>query len=411
MTSISPSSAQAGGRSPGTRVTDGWKSNLACAIGVRWSAQAHRPGPQTHLAYCPDDLLDAQGRRSGARGIPYERRGPALRRSAARARRRDGGLLLAVHRPRGRPGRHRAQRRQPRGRRALVDARPGRASARLPAHDGAPGGRGAPGRARGLRRQRLPRRGGPPPRRPRPAVPARRHRHAARPVAAPQPWAARASSRRCRASTSTGIRGCSAVRPPARRRSATRSGQLDGAQVYAEKNWGKGGFPDAWWWGQAQGFDDPGVCVAFAGGLVNVGPVRTTVTALVVLLPDGTLVRLGDPVVSPVRAEVTDEHWLVRGPQRPVEHRRRGALADRRRPRPPGPAAAGAPQRARGDRAPGRVHEGVGTPPRPARLVGASPTWRRSSTAASTGPGPRSPAVATAPRPPAHRRCSSHGGV
>ena len=88
---------------------------------------------------------------------------------------------------------------------------------------------------------------------------------------------------------------------------------LDGAQVYAEKNWGKGGFPEAWWWGQAQGFDDPGACVAFAGGLVHVGPVRTTVTALVVLLPDGTLVRLGDPVVSPVRAQVTDEHWLVRG--------------------------------------------------------------------------------------------------
>ena len=88
---------------------------------------------------------------------------------------------------------------------------------------------------------------------------------------------------------------------------------LDGAQVYAEKNWGKGGFPDAWWWGQAQGFDDPRVCVAFAGGLVHVGPLRTTVTALVVLLPDGTLVRLGDPVVSPVRAEVTDEDWLLRG--------------------------------------------------------------------------------------------------
>ena len=88
---------------------------------------------------------------------------------------------------------------------------------------------------------------------------------------------------------------------------------LDGARVYAEKNWGRGGFPDAWWWGQAHGFAEPRVCVAFAGGLVQVGPLRTTVTALVVLLPDGTLVRLGDPVVSPVRARVDDEHWLVRG--------------------------------------------------------------------------------------------------
>ena len=30
--------------------------------------------------------------------------------------------------------------------------------------------------------------------------------------------------------------------------------ELDGAQAYGEKNWGKGGFPDSWWWGQAHGF-------------------------------------------------------------------------------------------------------------------------------------------------------------
>jgi hypothetical protein len=88
---------------------------------------------------------------------------------------------------------------------------------------------------------------------------------------------------------------------------------LDRWQVYAEKNWGRGGFPEAWWWGQAQGFDEPRACVAFAGGVVTAGPLRTTVTALVVLLPDGTLVRLGDPLVSPVRAQVTDERWLLRG--------------------------------------------------------------------------------------------------
>jgi hypothetical protein len=88
---------------------------------------------------------------------------------------------------------------------------------------------------------------------------------------------------------------------------------LDGWDVYGEKNWGKGGFPDSWWWGQAQGFDDPGVCVAFAGGEITAGPLRTTVTALVVLLPDGTLVRLGDPLISPVLADVSDERWLLRG--------------------------------------------------------------------------------------------------
>jgi hypothetical protein len=89
--------------------------------------------------------------------------------------------------------------------------------------------------------------------------------------------------------------------------------ELDGWQVYGEKNWGKGGFPDSWWWGQAQGFTEPRACVAFAGGDVTAGPLRTRVTALVVLLPDGRLVRLGDPVVSPVVAEVTDESWVLRG--------------------------------------------------------------------------------------------------
>ena len=93
----------------------------------------------------------------------------------------------------------------------------------------------------------------------------------------------------------------------------TQTWQLDGWQVYGEKNWGKGGFPDAWWWGQAQGFEDPSVCIAFAGGEVSAGSLRTTVTAVVVLLPDGRLVRLGDPLVSPVRAEVSDERWSLRG--------------------------------------------------------------------------------------------------
>lgn len=88
---------------------------------------------------------------------------------------------------------------------------------------------------------------------------------------------------------------------------------FDGAQVYAEKNWGKDGFPDSWWWGQAQAFDDRDACVAFAGGQVHTGPFRTEVTGLVVRLPDGRVVRLGNPVTSPVRAEVHDDRWLLRG--------------------------------------------------------------------------------------------------
>lgn len=85
------------------------------------------------------------------------------------------------------------------------------------------------------------------------------------------------------------------------------------AQVYGEKNWGRAGFPDSWWWGQAQGFPEPGACVAFAGGQVVAGPLRTEVTALVVRLPDGRLVRLGNPVTSPVRAQVSDGHWHLEG--------------------------------------------------------------------------------------------------
>lgn len=88
---------------------------------------------------------------------------------------------------------------------------------------------------------------------------------------------------------------------------------LDGAQVYAEKNWGREGFPDSWWWGQAHGFEQEGACVAFAGGQVTAGPLTTEVTALVVRLPDGTVVRQGNPVLSPVHAEVTDETWRLRG--------------------------------------------------------------------------------------------------
>jgi hypothetical protein len=68
---------------------------------------------------------------------------------------------------------------------------------------------------------------------------------------------------------------------------------LDGATVYAEKNWGRGGFPPAWWWGQAHGFVRDDVCVAFAGGRAGVGRLQVLSTALVV--------RVGDEVVRAVR--------------------------------------------------------------------------------------------------------------
>lgn len=88
---------------------------------------------------------------------------------------------------------------------------------------------------------------------------------------------------------------------------------FEGADVYGEKNWGREGFPDAWWWGQAHGFREPGGMVAFAGGKVHAGMLRTEVTGLVVRVPSGEVIRLGNPVVSPVRAHVTDERWVLRG--------------------------------------------------------------------------------------------------
>lgn len=89
--------------------------------------------------------------------------------------------------------------------------------------------------------------------------------------------------------------------------------QFAGAEVYGEKNWGREGFPEAWWWGQAQGFADTGACVAFAGGLVTAGPMKVEVTGLVVRLPDGRVFRLGNPVVSPVRTTSGDEWWRLSG--------------------------------------------------------------------------------------------------
>jgi len=89
--------------------------------------------------------------------------------------------------------------------------------------------------------------------------------------------------------------------------------EFTGAEVYGEKNWGREGFPKAWWWGQAQGFPDPGACVAFAGGIVTSGPLRTEVTALVVRLPTGRVLRLGNPIISPVRTVTTDTTWDLVG--------------------------------------------------------------------------------------------------
>lgn len=83
---------------------------------------------------------------------------------------------------------------------------------------------------------------------------------------------------------------------------------LDGANVYAEKNWGAG-FPDRWWWGQAQGFGDRSVCVAFGGGRLAAGPLGLSVTGCVVRLGN-RVVRFAPPF-SAVRAFVGDGRWTI----------------------------------------------------------------------------------------------------
>src|SRR5690242_31499 len=82
-----------------------------------------------------------------------------------------------------------------------------------------------------------------------------------------------------------------------------RSLSLDGASVYAEKNWGAA-FARHWWWGQAWLSADSGV--AFAGGRLPAG----APTAVVVWSPAG-LVRLAPPFARTV-AGAGGGAWHVR---------------------------------------------------------------------------------------------------
>ncbi|OBF26418.1 tocopherol cyclase family protein [Mycobacterium sp. ACS4331] len=80
------------------------------------------------------------------------------------------------------------------------------------------------------------------------------------------------------------------------------------ATLYCERNWGAG-FPRRWWWGQAHDFGDADVCVAFSGGLLELGPLRGHVTGVVVRLPD-RLLRITPPAwVSYTGGE---DSWRIR---------------------------------------------------------------------------------------------------
>jgi len=127
------------------------------------------------------------------------------------------------------------------------------------------------------------------------------------------------------------------------------STDLAGFRVYAEKHWGRDGFPERWWWGQADAFGADDVCVAFAGGRVSLGPLRTTATAIVMRWGD-RLVRLGDPVLSPARAQVGDGGWQLkaRGPRWSIELEAQADLA--------GAHVLPVPLPARGHSVPGSLH-------------------------------------------------------
>jgi hypothetical protein len=82
---------------------------------------------------------------------------------------------------------------------------------------------------------------------------------------------------------------------------------LDGASVYAEKNWGAA-FAEHWWWGQASFGADAGV--AFAGGRLRRAGVVVAPTAVAAWTPDG-LVTLAPPFARTV-ARAGGGEWSLR---------------------------------------------------------------------------------------------------
>lgn len=90
---------------------------------------------------------------------------------------------------------------------------------------------------------------------------------------------------------------------------------LDGATVYAEKNWSNGGFPERWWWGQSHAFAaDPATCVAFAGGRAGLGPVGVDATSLVIAARGRVLRLVRAGRTGTLRAVDVDERgWRLAG--------------------------------------------------------------------------------------------------
>jgi tocopherol cyclase len=99
-------------------------------------------------------------------------------------------------------------------------------------------------------------------------------------------------------------------------RAGDTSWTLDGAQLYAEKNWGRG-FPEFWWWGQAHGFERRDVTVAFGGGVLQAGPLAPVVGGIVVRV-GSRVIRLTPPLAR-IAVDVTPGRWQLSGKRRGVE--------------------------------------------------------------------------------------------
>ena len=88
--------------------------------------------------------------------------------------------------------------------------------------------------------------------------------------------------------------------------------ELSAARVYGEKNWGGGGMPEQWWWGQANAFADADACVAFAGGTAGLGRLQVPAGALVLRLGGELHHVVGPPLPLGIRTS-SDTRWSLRG--------------------------------------------------------------------------------------------------
>src|SRR4051794_22552572 len=86
--------------------------------------------------------------------------------------------------------------------------------------------------------------------------------------------------------------------------------EVDGARLYAEKNWGRG-FPPYWWWGQAQGFERPDVTVAFSGGRLEAGPVGAVGGGLILGL--GGRGGRPTPPTARIKSTIDPGRWQMTG--------------------------------------------------------------------------------------------------